>query len=236
MMSKRPHYFLIILLLVAGVLVSACDRRPAVEDLDEPEWEERADIKHGVQPLADNQVAVIETEDFGAIVIELYPNLAPQMVERFKRLIQEGFYNTTTFHRVNPSLIQGGDPLTKDNDPTNDGSGNSPYPNVPGEFSNIPFEAGSVGAARLGATLAVGGQPALTEEQARNTNNCQFFITLGPVPEFDEDYTLFGKVISGLNNVRIIAGVPVADDGERPLDKVLVKTITLRPRSSFVSK
>ena len=235
-MWKR--YFAVLLLssLSIALLASGCNRKTGVEDFDEAETEERPDIKHGVQPVPDEHVAVIETQDFGRIVIELYSNLAPQTVERFRKLIQEGFYNGTTFHRVNPSLIQGGDPLTKDGDPSNDGAGDSPYPNLPGEFSDIPFEAGSVGAARLGASPAFGGRPAVTEEQARNTANCQFFITLGPMPEFDEDYTLFGKVITGLNNVRIIAGVPVGDDSERPQDKVLIKTISLQPRSNFVSK
>ena len=235
-MWKRYFGVLLLSILSIAVLVSGCNQKTGVEDFDESDTEERSDIKHGVQPIPDDHVAVIETQDFGRIVIELYSNLAPQTVERFKKLIQEGFYNGTTFHRVNPSLIQGGDPLTKDGDPSNDGAGDSPYPNLPGEFSDIPFEAGSVGAARLGATPAFGGRPAVTGEQARNTANCQFFITLGPVPEFDEDYTLFGKVISGLNNVRIIAGVPVEDDSERPQDKVLIKTISLQPRTNFVSR
>lgn len=235
-MWKRYCSVLVLSILSIALLASGCNRKTGVEDFDETDNEERPDIKHGVQPIADDQVAVIETQDFGRIVIELYSNLAPQTVERFKKLIQEDFYNGTTFHRVNPSLIQGGDPLTKDGDPSNDGAGDSPYPNLPGEFSDIPFESGSVGAARLGATPAFGGRPAVTEEQARNSANCQFFITLGPMPEFDEDYTLFGKVISGLNNVRIIAGVPAEDDSERPQDKVLIKTISLQPRSNFVSK
>ena len=233
-MSRRNCLFLLTTTLLTLALVAACDRKTAVKDFGDDEDEVRTDIKHGVAPVADGQVAVIETQDFGTIVVELYPNLAPQMVERFKKLIQEGFYNGTSFHRVNPSLIQAGDPLSKDNDPANDGAGDSPYPNVPGEFSDVAYEAGSVGAARRGATPAFGGRPAVTEEQARATANCQFFITLGPMPEFDEDYTLFGKVISGLNAARIIAGVPVEEGTESPQDKVLIKTVTLQPRSNFV--
>ena len=197
-----------------------------------------SDITTDVKPVADDQAAVITTADFGVIVLELYPNVAPKMVERFKRLIQEGFYDGTTFHRINAAagLIQGGDPLSKDSDPANDGTGDSAYPNVTAEFSDLPFERGSVGAARRSAMPAIGGRAALTEEQARNTSNCQFFITLQEAPQFDEEYTLFGKVISGLSNADIIAGAPVEEGGtERPLDKIVIKSITLEPRLKYAA-
>ena len=160
------------------------------------------------------------------------------MVERFKKLIQEGFYNGTTIHRINASagLIQGGDPLSKDNDPANDGSGESPYGNVPGEFSDLPFDVGTVGAARRGASPEFNGRAAVTEEQARNTADCQFFITLAPAPQFDEDYTVFGQVIAGLTNAEIIMRAPVVEDTERPADKIVVKSITLQPRSKYPAR
>ena len=83
-------------------------------------------VKTGVKPEPDAQVAVIETADYGRIVIELYPNIAPQMVERFKKLITEHVYDGTAIHRVDPNLgiIQGGDPLTKGNNSAIYGTGN----------------------------------------------------------------------------------------------------------------
>ncbi len=187
-------------------------------------------IRTGVKPIADAQVAVIETENFGEIVIELYPNVAPQMVERFKKLVHEGFYDGTTFHRINAdsALIQGGDPLSRDNDPANDGTGDSPYPNVPAEFSDLPFERGSVGAARREA-----GGPGISEAMARNTANCQFFITLRREPDYDEDYTLFGRIIVGLSNAEIIMRAPVEDETETPADKITIKRITLQDRAKY---
>jgi len=223
---------------VPGLLIAlaGCNQKTAVREFDKgQEPAARSDVKRGIKPQADDQVAVIETADYGKIVIELYPNIAPQMVARFKKLIQEGFYNGTTFHRINaPSgLIQGGDPLSKDDDPENDGSGDSPYPNLPGEFSDIPYDRGTVGAARKGASPEFGGRLAVTEEQARNTANCQFFITLGRVPQFEEDYTVFGKVIDGIANAEIIMRAPVEEGTERPAEKIVVKSVTLQPRSKY---
>jgi cyclophilin family peptidyl-prolyl cis-trans isomerase len=194
-----------------------------------------ANVKKGVKPVADAEVAVIEMENpaYGKIVIELYPNIAPQMVERFKQLIKEGFYNGTTFHRVDPQLgiIQGGDPLSKDDNPNNDGTGDSPYANVPGEFSDVPYERGIVGAARKGVNPRMG----LTDEQARDTANCQFYITLKRVPAFDGNYTVFGRVIEGMNNADVIANAPTGSGGPdspestRPAEKIVIKSVTLQP-------
>ena len=222
--------------VMLGCFLTACGGKQATSrDFDaggEVEGALEARVKKNVKPQPDEQVAVIET-DFGKIVIELYPNIAPNMVARFKQLINEGFYHGTTFHRINPQLgiIQGGDPLSKDDNPNNDGAGDSPYPNVPAEFSDLPYERGIVGAARKGPSPAFGGRAAVTEEQAWDTANAQFFITLKRVPDFDKRYTVFGRVIAGINNAEIIAGAPVEQGTERPADKIVIKSITLQPRT-----
>ncbi len=214
-------------------LMAGCGNKTTSKDSDASV---PANIKRGVKPEPDAEVAVIEMVNpaYGKIVIELYPNIAPKMVERFKQLIKEGFYNGTAFHRISPQLgiIQGGDPLSKDDNPDNDGGGDSPYPNVPAEFSDIPYERGIVGAARKGANPQFG----ITEEQARDTGNCQFYITLKRVPGFDENYTVFGRVVEGINNADVIAGAPVEPakpgrpESSQPSEKIVVKSITLQPR------
>lgn len=221
-------------LLITTMVLGGCSgKETAVKDFDTPNAESaalEAKVKKGVKPEPDAEVAVIETANFGNIVIELYPNIAPAMVVRFKQLIKDGFYNGTTVHRIDPELgiIQGGDPLSKDDNPLNDGSGDSTYPNVPGEMSDIPYERGTVGAARRGATEGT------SEAQARDTANCQFYITLKRQPAFDNQYTVFGKVIQGLSNADIIAGAPVVGR-DRPADKIVIKSFTLQPRAKFVS-
>lgn len=174
-------------------------------------------VKKGVAPIADSEVAVVEMEQpaYGKFTIELYSNIAPEMVKRFKELAQSGFYNGTTFHRIDPALgvVQGGDPLTKDANPANDGTGHSDKPNVKAEFSDIPFDTGSVGAAR---------------GQDDDSANSQFFIMTKRQPDFDQRYTIFGKVIDGMNNIRVISGVP--RDGTRPIDDVKIKSITIQSK------
>lgn len=220
-MNRNAKAWMLLLCVTLALCAAACGGAQKVEtkDFDAGTDVDESKVKKNVKPEADAQAAVIET-DFGRIVIELYPNLAPQMVERFKRLAQEGFYNGTTIHRVDPELgiIQGGDPNSKDANPDNDGQGSSPYPNVPAEFSDVPFDRGVFGAARA---------------QDVNSANSQFFITLKRQPAFDKRYTVFGRVIEGLNNADIISTAPVNEGTDHPADKILVKSVTLVPRSNF---
>ena len=186
-----------------------------------------SNVKSGVKPVADSEVAVIETADYGRIVIELYPNIAPQHVERFKKLVMEKFYDGSAIHRIDPELgiIQGGDPLTKTPNTAMWGTGNSPYPNVPAEFSDIPYERGTLGAARTGDI---------------NGANCQWFITLKKQPAFDKQYTVFGKVVDGIKNAEIIMSAPTVKKNcepndrdpecSRPADKIVITSVTLQPR------
>ncbi|MCA1626104.1 MAG: peptidylprolyl isomerase [Acidobacteria bacterium] len=204
---------IIILFIISSVLLFfSCDKKQTANKNSA-----NAEIKKGIAPVADNEIAVIEMEQpaFGTIKIELYSNIAPKMVARFKELADEGVYNGTTFHRINQSVIQGGDPFSKDDNPNNDGTGNSDKPDLQAEFSDIPFDTGIVGAARLG--------------QDTNSANSQFFIMLKRESAFDKNYTIFGKVIEGMGNVRTIAGVN-PKQGERPLENVVIKSVTILPK------
>ncbi|MEP6945269.1 MAG: peptidylprolyl isomerase [Acidobacteriota bacterium] len=202
---KKIFFLVCVSILAFG---AACGGKPANNSA--------AAVKKGVAPVADPEIAVIEMENpaYGTIKLELYSNIAPKMVARFKELAKEGVYDGTTFHRINQSVIQGGDPLSKDADPTNDGTGHSDKPNVPAEFSDLKYEAGILGAAR--------GQDV-------DSANSQFFITLKREQGFDNRYTIFGKVIDGMNNVNTIAGVQ-PKEGERPVEPVRIKHVSIVAR------
>jgi cyclophilin family peptidyl-prolyl cis-trans isomerase len=174
-----------------------------------------AEVKKGVAPVADSEIAVVDT-DYGTVKIELYSNIAPKMVARFKELAKAGFYNGIAFHRINETVIQAGNPDTKGDVPPVAGKpeGDSGKPNVDAEFSDVPYTTGIVGAARLGNDV--------------NSQNSQFFIMLRSEPQFNGNYTVFGKVVEGMNTVMTISGVP--RDRERPNPPVRIKSITIQPK------
>lgn len=203
--------------LLSSLFAIAC----ADSSVPKPGNSNSADVKRGIQPVADPEVAVIEMENsaaYGKITIELYSNIAPKMVERFKQLANEGYYEGIAFHRVNPSVIQAGNADTKPGRSPNPAKeGDSGKPNVPAEFSDIPYDTGIVGAARLGNDV--------------NSANSQFFITLKRESGFDNKYTVFGKVIDGMNNVRTISAVQ-PKEGERPVEPIRIKTVKIVPRDA----
>ncbi|MGB7208103.1 MAG: peptidylprolyl isomerase [Pyrinomonadaceae bacterium] len=203
----------IVLIFVLGAIGFSCTEAKPTKNSSST-----SAIKKGVAPVADNEVAVIEMENlsaYGTITIELYSNIAPKMVARFKELAKEGVYAGTSFHRINQSVVQGGDPNSKDDDPLNDGTGNSDKPNVQAEFSDIPYDTAIVGAARQSGDV--------------NSQNSQFFITLKRETGFDNKYTIFGKVVDGMNNVRTISGVS-PKEGERPVEAIKIKSVTIKPK------
>jgi cyclophilin family peptidyl-prolyl cis-trans isomerase len=217
---KRSDTKLLIALMCLTLAFSACNEKNSNTQNSNANAPKDSSVKAGVKPQPDAQVAVIETADYGRIVIELYPNVAPQMVDRFKKLINEHFYDGTAIHRVDVQLgiIQGGDPNTKGSNVATYGMGGSPYPNVPAEFSDIPYERGTLGAARTNDI---------------NGANCQWFITLKKQPAFDKKYTVFGRVIDGIKNAEVIMGAPTVQGTPRPSDKVVIKSVTLQPRANF---
>jgi len=139
------------------------------------------------------------TDTLGVITMRLYHQYAPAHVLNFAKLALQGFYDGTRFHRIIPeSVVQGGDPLSKDADPANDGTGGPGYDLTP-ELNDMGFGRGTVGQASMG----------------KRDNGSQFFICLKDHPDWNGKYTPIGVVISGLEVAdRIGQG---KRKGERPL-------------------
>lgn len=164
----------------------------------------------------DSEVAVIDT-DFGKIVMEFFPNAAPNHVANFKKLAKQGFYDGSQFHRVIEGfMIQGGDPNSKDADPSNDGTGNAGY-QLKAEFNKISHNKGIVSMARGAYSV--------------DSASCQFFIMLKDTPRLDGQYTVFGKVIEGMDVVDKIGAVKV-DAKDHPVKPVIMKKVTIEKRTT----
>ena len=164
-------------------------------------------------------VANAKCEPKGRVTIELRPDLAPNHVARIKELAREGFYDGVVFHRViDGFMAQTGDVQygKKGGDTAMAGMGGSDLPNIPAEFSDVPFERGIVGMAR---------------SQDPDSANSQFFIMFAPGDFLNGQYTVVGKVISGMDVVDAIANSPKGDKQpgvfqDRPKDEVIIESIT----------
>jgi peptidylprolyl isomerase len=147
------------------------------------------------QPLPaglDKQNAIVIDTTQGRVVIKLRPDLAPKHAERLKLLARDGYYNNVPFHRV----IDGFMAQTGDGKNFN-GTGGSKYPNLPAEFSDVPYKRGIVGMART-------SDP--------NSANSQFFIMFADGPSLNGKYTVVGEVVSGMDVIdKLKRGEPVAD-------------------------
>jgi cyclophilin family peptidyl-prolyl cis-trans isomerase len=132
----------------------------------------------------------------GRVVIWLRPDAAPKMVERVKLLTSQHFYDGLLFHRV----IEGF--MAQTGDPKGDGTGGSTLPNVDAEFNWLPHVRGAVSAAREGAPE---GATVEAVTKAENSANSQFFIVFNPTMKLDKKYTVFGRVISGMEYVDQVA-------------------------------
>lgn len=134
---------------------------------------------------------VLELEG-GNVDIELLPELAPQHVERVITLTGQGFYDGIVFHRV----IEGF--MAQTGDPTGTGMGGSDLPDLPAEFSSEPFTRGVIGAART-------SDP--------DSANSQFFITYADAPHLNGQYTVWGRVVAGMEAVDALKKGDQASNG-----------------------
>lgn len=160
--------------------------------------------------MSDENTLVIELKN-GTVKAELLPDVAPQHVARIKELAQAGSYDNVTFHRViDGFMAQTGDVqhgcTERDYNPRLAGTGGSDLGNVPAEFSSLPFDRGVLGMARA---------------QNPDSANSQFFIMFDDGHFLNGNYTVFGRVTSGMEHVDAIAR------GEPPVDPDKMISVTI---------
>ncbi len=200
--SFSPRRWSLGLVIAIALVIAACSNKQEPSTSQPP----------SAQPSADNRIAVIETSE-GTIKIELLANEAPKTAENFKELAEQGRYDGTIFHRViSGFMIQGGDPK-------GDGSGGETATGRP-----LPNEV------KPGSPIYQGGYKrglvAMANTGRPETGGSQFFImhkstALQPV------YTIFGRVIEGMDTVDKIAGGPNGP-GDRPLSPVKMTKVYIQ--------
>ena len=163
------------------------------------------------------EVAVLKTSK-GEMVVEFWSDVAPKTVENFKKLSKDGFYDGTAFHRIiKDFMIQGGDPLTKDQaNESRFGTGDPGY-KIKAEFNKKKHEKGVLSMAR-------GANP--------DSAGSQFFIVHGDASFLNNKYTAFGKVLKGEDTLDAIANTPVEmNRGEpsKPKERVTLESVKIVP-------
>ncbi|MGB8168619.1 MAG: peptidylprolyl isomerase [Chthoniobacteraceae bacterium] len=163
------------------------------------------------------EVAVIKTS-MGEMVAEFWPDVAPKTVANFKKLANEKFYDGTAFHRVIKSfMIQGGDPLTKDDSKQARWGTGDPGYKIDAEFNKKSHVRGVLSMAR---------------SQDINSAGSQFFICHDKATFLDGKYTSFGKLIKGDDVLEKINTTPT-EANDRPVTKVVVESIRIVPADSI---
>lgn len=157
------------------------------------------------------EVAVLTTSE-GVMVLEFWPDAAPRHVENFKKLAREGFYDGTCFHRVIKGfMIQGGDPLTKDDANEGRWGTGGPKHRVKAEFNDRPHVRGVLSMARSNDPDSAGSQ---------------FFICHGDPRFLDRQYTAFGRLIQGDDVLEKIA-TTATRPGDRPVKRMHLESVKI---------
>ena len=164
-----------------------------------------------INKLYSEEIMIMELKD-GIVELELYSDIAPNHVERFKDLAKKGLYNGVVFHRVIEGFmaqsgdVKFGNSNSKDFNLSLAGTGGSDMPDLKSEFSDVPHDRGVLSAARS-------ADP--------NSANSQFFICFQPAPHLDRQYTVFGKVVKGMEFVDKIKKGEGPNGSVRSPDKII---------------
>lgn len=201
--------FVVLCLVMFSFCLTGCGVK---EDLLGISYDQEGNTVSLDQYDTENPVVAMYVEEYGSIVMELYPDVAPNTVANFISLVESGFYDDNTFHRLVPGFVlQGGDP-------NGTGTGGPGYA-IKGEFSENGFE-NNLKHEKWVVSMARG--------QDYDSAGSQFFIMLGTAESLDGEYAAFGKVIDGKENINHIVrneGVSNPDTGQLTNNLVIKKAI-----------
>ncbi|MBQ1551360.1 MAG: peptidylprolyl isomerase [Bacilli bacterium] len=207
-MKKIIPIIVIILVVIIIVIGNMATKKEIKEDLLNINYDvttNEATLNYDTK----NPVVAMYIKNYGSIVIELYPDVAPNTVNNFISLVKSGFYDNNTFHRlVEDFVLQGGDP-------TGTGTGDPGY-SIKGEFTSNGIEN------KLKHTERVVSMARGTD---KNSAGSQFFIMLGEAPELDGDYAAFGRVIDGWDNILSIVENEKVEDEKLKNNLTIVKAL-----------
>lgn len=208
MFSRYKAFYFILAIVVSAFILTGCGTQGENEQTGEKTAKDSNQKTNYSSSVKENPIVTITMENGEEIVIELDPAAAPNTVENFISLVEDGFYDGLIFHRVIPDfMVQGGDPEGK-------GSGGPGY-SIEGEFSsngfenNIKHERGVISMAR---------------SQNPDSAGSQFFIMVKEATHLDGDYAAFGKVIEGMETVDSIVSTE-RDSQDKPLKDQKMKTV-----------
>ena len=190
--------FVILIIIIAGAIYYFSLNKPMEQS--------------STSQQASGQEVTLKTSK-GDIVIELYPDKAPATVENFLKLANSGFYNGVKFHRIIPNfMIQVGDPNTKGDDVASYGTGGPGY-TIDDEFEN------GLSNTRGMVAMANTGQP--------HSGGSQFFVNVVDNTSLDGGYSVFGKVVSGMNVADAIVNVP-RNASDLPNDPIVIESVEVK--------
>lgn len=215
-MNRYVSVIIVFILVVLGVWYFSQEDKKVEENI----------ININNQPATVNNTSKVEKQNMtatlhtnkGNIEIEFFDKQVPNTVANFTKLAKEGFYNGTKFHRVIKGfMIQGGDPLTKDDSKVNLwGTGGPGYKfadELGGDNKNNRNDVGTISMANSGP----------------NTNGSQFFINTAPNNFLDPKHVVFGKVISGMDVVTAIENTKTTGSPyDRPLSPMVIESISVK--------
>ena len=201
---KKIISLLLVLAISVFALASCKKEAPKLEDIDLSE----ADIANFEETSSKTDYVLIKVEDYGDILVRLFPDVAPKTVDNFKKLVADGFYDGLIFHRViKDFMIQGGgftpDMNQKKSDP------------IKGEFASNDFENN---------LLHVRGVISMARTSDKNSATSQFFIMHKDSPHLDGEYAAFGIAVDGLEVVDAIASVRI-NYNDQPMKDVVITSV-----------